>query len=320
MNLPIDISHVVLETPRLILRAWQASDLDDFFEYARVEGVGECAGWPHHESKDTTKMVLNSFIEHKKVLALVDKENQKVIGSLGLEEYNPEEVDASFTDLKCREMGYVLSKDYWGKGIMCEAVNEVIRYCFEDLGMDALFCAHFKRNHQSQRVIEKCHFQFYGDILYKSRMGIVEETKLYVLYHPNKNKEIDEAIDAIEDTLSHLEKANEYLHHASNWGFFDMFGGGFFTTMIKHEQMDEAKKALENAQQSVIKLKKELLDVSPYLNIDLNIEAFLGFADYFFDGFFVDSMVQSKLNQAKNQVKEAISKLNQLEMLLKERR
>lgn len=182
MNAQVDICKILLETPRLILRAWKESDLDDFFEYASVNGVGELAGWPHHETKEITKKILKSFIEEKKVFAIVFKENQKVIGSIGIECYDANEVDESFEALACREIGYVLSKDYWGKGLMPEAVNEVIRYCFDDLEMDALFCAHFVRNPQSKRVIEKCYFQFLKDILYESRMGIMEETKLYVRY------------------------------------------------------------------------------------------------------------------------------------------
>ncbi|MBQ4638433.1 MAG: N-acetyltransferase, partial [Clostridia bacterium] len=65
MNAKVDITNTVLETPRLILRPWKTSDIDDFFEYAKVPGVGEMAGWPHHTSKDTSKMVMESFIEGK---------------------------------------------------------------------------------------------------------------------------------------------------------------------------------------------------------------------------------------------------------------
>lgn len=40
MNVYIDISNTILETERLILRPWSQEDLDDFFEYASVDGVG----------------------------------------------------------------------------------------------------------------------------------------------------------------------------------------------------------------------------------------------------------------------------------------
>ena len=51
-----------LETERLILRNFKESDLDDLYEYAKVPGVGENAGWPHHEDIESTKKILNDFI------------------------------------------------------------------------------------------------------------------------------------------------------------------------------------------------------------------------------------------------------------------
>jgi len=44
MDIPIDVTNKTIETDRLILRAWKETDLDDFYEYASVEGVGEMAG------------------------------------------------------------------------------------------------------------------------------------------------------------------------------------------------------------------------------------------------------------------------------------
>lgn len=66
MNAEIDISNVVLRTERLILRPWQESDLDDFFEYASVDGVGEMAGWSHHKTIEETQTILTAFINEKK--------------------------------------------------------------------------------------------------------------------------------------------------------------------------------------------------------------------------------------------------------------
>ena len=57
MNAEIDISNVVLKTERLTLRPWRENDLNDFFEYAKVEGVGEMAGWSHHKTLDETRNI-----------------------------------------------------------------------------------------------------------------------------------------------------------------------------------------------------------------------------------------------------------------------
>lgn len=182
MIAPVDISGIRLETDRLILRPWEQADLQDFYEYASVPGVGEMAGWQHHESLQKSQQILNLFIEGKKTFALVYKENGKVIGSLGLEEREDDE----YEHLYGREIGYVLSKDYWGRGLMCEAVKAVMAYCFSQLNYDILTCGHFIHNHQSQRVIEKSGFRFLKEIQYETRMHTIEPTRLYVAFPPKK--------------------------------------------------------------------------------------------------------------------------------------
>ena len=178
MNTPIDISRTVLKTERLILRPWRQEDLDDFFEYASVDGVGQMAGWLPHQNKDDSQMILDSFIETKKTFAL--EYRGKVIGSLGIEEYD-EKKFPELEDKKCREIGYVLSRDYWGRGLMPEAVREVIRYLFEEAGLDMILCGHFLRNIQSQRVQEKCGFRHYAYGTYETRFGTIEEDETNIL-------------------------------------------------------------------------------------------------------------------------------------------
>ena len=70
MNTPIDISNVVLKTERLTLRPWRQSDLEDFFEYASVDGVGQMAGWIPHASREESQMILDKFVNGKKTFAL----------------------------------------------------------------------------------------------------------------------------------------------------------------------------------------------------------------------------------------------------------
>ena len=180
MNAQIDISNVILETDRLILRAWEITDLDDFFEYASVEGVGEKAGWEHHKSKDKSLEILKMFIEEKKVFAIVLKENQKVIGSIGIEELS-EELDKDLDNLLGRELGYVLNKDYWNKGIMKEAVSKVVDYCFNTLKLNFLMASYFNHNIASKKVLEKLNFKFYKDIIIETRYNNIKEKSTLML-------------------------------------------------------------------------------------------------------------------------------------------
>lgn len=178
MNALIDISCVTLKTQRLILRPWRETDLEDFYEYAKVDGVGQMAGWLPHESKETTQMILDSFITHKKTFAL--ERNGKVIGSLGIENYKEDEFP-EFAQLRGRSIGYVLSKDYWGQGLMPEAVQAVINYAFNTLQLDFLLVSHFIRNSQSRRVIEKCGFSYLRDGIHQTHYNTEETVREYIL-------------------------------------------------------------------------------------------------------------------------------------------
>ena len=181
MNKQIDITNVVLTTDRLTLRPWRESDLYDFYEYASVDGVGQMAGWNPHHNVEESKTILSHFIEGKHVFAL--EHQGKVIGSLGVEEYSKEnypELDA----LQGREIGYVLSKAYWGQELMPEAVKAVIDWLFNEIRLDFIIVGHFDRNAQSKRVIEKCDFQYIKTTKFETRYDTVENSMEYILYHP----------------------------------------------------------------------------------------------------------------------------------------
>ena len=179
MNAAIDISKVILTTERLILRPWRLSDTEDLYEYASVDGVGQMAGWKPHGNKEESFERVRHFIDGKKTFAL--EHEGKVIGSLGVEQYN-ERRFPEFDDKRCREIGYVLSKAYWGCGLMPEAVRRVIKYLFEEVKLDAIFCGHFLSNHQSARVQEKCGFHHYAFGKYETKLGTVEDDEVTVIY------------------------------------------------------------------------------------------------------------------------------------------
>ncbi len=189
MNANVDITNVVLKTDRLILRPFNEDDLEDLFEYASIEGVGERAGWKHHENIAETNQILEMFIKEKKTFAVVLKENKKVIGSIGIEKYGREESLSEFFDYKGREIGFVLSKDYWGQGLMPEALKGVIEYCFNEMDYDFLLCGHFDFNTQSARVQEKLGFIPYRRLLFETRMDTQEKGILSLLVNPRKNIE-----------------------------------------------------------------------------------------------------------------------------------
>ena len=186
MNKPIDITGLVLKTDRLTLRPFRESDLMDLYEYAKVDGVGQMAGWLPHKNTEESRRILDMFIREKKTLTL--ELEGKVIGSLGIEFYNEKDYP-EFARLLGREIGYVLSKDCWGKGLMPEAVQAVIRYLFETEGLDFIICGHFERNSRSRRVIEKCGFRYIRTVPFTTEYGTQDQSMEYILYHPKYAQE-----------------------------------------------------------------------------------------------------------------------------------
>ena len=183
MNAPVDVTNIRIETERLLLRPWSASDLEDLYEYASIPGIGEMAGWTHHKSKEESKTVLSMFIKNKRTFALELKENGKVIGSLGLEEGASGKLDECLIG---RKLGYVLHPDYWGRGYMPEAVNAIIQYCFGVLCYDYMLCGCFDRNSRSRRVMEKCGFCYLEAFDQTVSTGNLEHIKRYAIFNPRK--------------------------------------------------------------------------------------------------------------------------------------
>ncbi len=168
MDMRLDLSEITLETPRLLLRPWRQEDVADVYAYARVPGVGECAGWPHHTSPEVSKSVLEMFMRDGDVWAVQHREDGRVIGSFGV---HPSWANShpQYAALRQKEIGYVLSKAYWGQGLMTEAARCVLRWLFEKAGCEAVTVGHFAENDRSRRVIEKCGFHYVEDGAYHAK-------------------------------------------------------------------------------------------------------------------------------------------------------
>lgn len=173
-----------LETERLILRKWSMNDLDDFYEYCRSPLVGPNAGWKPHMDKSDSKEILKKFIEDDETWAIVYKENNKVIGSIGLHE------DEKRSDVNSKMLGYVLSDEYWGRGIMTEAAKITIKYAFEDTNIDVLSVYYYPFNKRSENVIKKCGFVYEG-ILRKASIifdGSIQDNVCYSMLREDYEK------------------------------------------------------------------------------------------------------------------------------------
>lgn len=142
-----------LETGRLILRPYVPEDAGDMFEnWASDPEVTKFLTWPTHTGADVSKMVVEDWISHYAEndfcnWAIEWKETGRVIGNISV--VKSDEATGS------AEVGYALGRAFWGRGIMPEALREVIRYLFEDAGADRVAACHDVNNPKSGRVMDK---------------------------------------------------------------------------------------------------------------------------------------------------------------------
>lgn len=168
-----------MQTRRLLLRPWRMEDLADFYAYAKDPEIGPNAGWKPHASIDESREILSDFVGNEEVNAIVLKETGRAVGSLGLHRDRLSHERAG----PGREVGYVLSRSCWGRGLMTEAVRRAEQYAFEEMKLAFLSVAHFPPNGRSRRVIEKCGFRYEKTLRgsYRDYRGVKQDEICYLL-------------------------------------------------------------------------------------------------------------------------------------------
>ena len=160
----VNMSNKILETDRLILRPYLETDIDDYFEYMSQPEIGNILGFPPYRDKQTAKERLIKETT-KNNFAILYKENNKVIGHVSIFNVKPERYKGIDIEEYSIEIGFLLSKSYWGKGIMPEALSSVVKYIFEQTQYQQIILGHRTINKQSERVQDKLGFKIIGEIV-----------------------------------------------------------------------------------------------------------------------------------------------------------
>ncbi|KGX91378.1 GCN5 family N-acetyltransferase [Pontibacillus halophilus JSM 076056 = DSM 19796] len=148
-----------LETERLRLRKLTLEDVEDIYEYGSNDEVTRYVTWDTHQSLSDSlqfvEFVLQRY-EEKEVApwGIQLKETGKIIGTIDFVSRSPHHRKA--------EIGYVLSQEHWGKGIVPEAVNELLTFGFTKLDLVRIEARCFIENAKSERVMEKSGMTFEG--------------------------------------------------------------------------------------------------------------------------------------------------------------
>lgn len=163
-------SHPVLETDRLLLRPITLSDAPDMFEFASDIETTKFVFKAHKSLAETQSIIASQFLAHpigKYGIEL--KENHKMIGMISYNRIN----EATRT----AEVGYTLNKNYRGRGMMPEALNQLVETGFELFKFNSLLAVYDELNSASSKVIEKCGFKYLYTDPY-SRFDFYDEDRL----------------------------------------------------------------------------------------------------------------------------------------------
>ena len=154
------VGSVRIETERLILRSTSITDAEQMFNnWASDPEVTKYLMWETHSDVEVTKSILADWDKKNENLdyyhwGIILKENNQIIGtcgSFGIDERHYK-----------TEIGYCMSRAYWGQGFMTEAVSAMIGFLFNTVGANRIMARFDPNNIGSGRVMEKCGMKYEG--------------------------------------------------------------------------------------------------------------------------------------------------------------
>ncbi len=136
-----------------LLRPWSLDDLSSLVKYANNYEIAKnlTGHFPHPYNEDAGRKFIGMATSHVPTRIFAITINGEAAGGIGI---HPQED----IHIKCAEMGYWLAEPFWGKGIMTQAVKEMIGYAFDTFDIVRLFARPFSSNIGSQKVLENAGF------------------------------------------------------------------------------------------------------------------------------------------------------------------
>ena len=166
-----------LETPRLRLRKLTARDAWDIYHYSSDPEVARHVLWDAHQSLSDSKSYLRYMMrkyrqQEPASWGIELLQTQEIIGTIGFMWINRDNASA--------EVGYSLSRDYWGRGYMTEALKAVIAYSFSEMHLNRIEAQHELANPASGAVMRKCGMKLEGTLRQRLfNKGVFVDVNLY---------------------------------------------------------------------------------------------------------------------------------------------
>ncbi|MBQ6721626.1 MAG: GNAT family N-acetyltransferase [Clostridia bacterium] len=228
-----------IETHRLILRPFRIEDAEDMFgNWASDPEVTRFLTWPAHRSIEVTRMLLNDWILKYRDggffnWAMEWKENGRVIGNISVVRF--------IEELETAEIGYCMSRTYWGRGIMPEALRAVTDFLFDTVGVNRVTACHDVNNPKSGRVMQKAGMKFEGIMRAagKNNLGFCDEVRYGILRGDREEKPIREKAQvtvrfAREEELDRVNELRRLVNDVHVAGKPEVFKPGFSDELRDH--------------------------------------------------------------------------------------
>lgn len=153
---------ITLETGRLILRRFTEDDAEAAFKnWTSSDAVTKFLRWETYRDISAMRGYINFQLENYKKIdtydwAIVLKELGEPIGSMGAVAFNEKAQSV--------EIGYCIGEKWWRRGYTSEALAAVIKFFFEEVGVNRVYSEHDPRNPNSGKVMEKCGMKYEGTL------------------------------------------------------------------------------------------------------------------------------------------------------------
>jgi len=180
----------ILETKRLILRPFTMNDAAAMYNnWANDPEVTEYLSWPTHGCIEVTESVLESWITQYEDLGFyqwaitLKEEGDEPIGSIS--------IVGKKDSIKMVHVGYCLGKKWWRMGLMSEALSVLIKFFFEEVGVNRIESEFDPNNPNSGKVMEKCGMKYEGtlrEVIPTPRYGLSDSMR-YAILASDYNKE-----------------------------------------------------------------------------------------------------------------------------------
>lgn len=136
------------------LRPWTINDLDNLVTYGNNPNIAKFMsdGFPNPYTPEKGKTFIENAVQDSPVRIFAIDIDGKAVGGIGI---HPQ----SDIHRKNAELGYWLAEPFWGKGIISDAIKQIVDHAFNNFDIDRIFARPFGTNIASHKVLEKAGFK-----------------------------------------------------------------------------------------------------------------------------------------------------------------